>query len=345
MKSTLNKMLSVAFLLFLTACGGGSSGSSSNTSTPASSSNPASGTLASLDASNQTLASQEVASMAHGLIGPSGVAVGVDSPKESLLYAEAFSHLDKFAGYLADANANPAVVGVVESKSYNCPISGTYTASVNDADNNNRASAGDTFSITHNNCVSGSVTLGGTLSFTINTLTGTYGTAPYTVGITMSFGNFSGTAAAYSMALNGSYSVSGATTGVNAFTQTISASSLSASAIYAGVTRSRTLSGYSATVARVADNTYGYITSYTTSGTLASSGFSGTRSVSFSTPTTFQRLGNATNPYVGAMLITGANNSAVKVTTLSNTQVQLELDANGDSFYESSTIVDWSTLI
>lgn len=341
MTTNLNKFLSVALLLSLSACGGG--GSSSGTSTPTSTST--SGTVATLDASNQTVASQEVASMAHGLISTSGVAVGVDSPKESLLYNEAFAHLDKLPGYLTDAKANPVVAGVVASQTYLCPNSGTYTTSVNDADNNNRASAGDTFSIAYNNCVAGSVTLGGTLSFTLNTLSGTYGTAPYAVGITMSFGNFSGTSSAYSMALNGEYSVSVSTTGVNAFTQTISASSLSASATYAGVSRSRTLSGYSATVTRVADNTYGYITSFSTSGTLASSGFSGTRSVSFSTPTTFQRLGSASFPYVGVMLITGANNSGLKMTTLSNTQVQLELDANGDSIFETSSIVNWNTLV
>jgi hypothetical protein len=338
MKKHYDVLVLISLLLSITACGGGGgSGSSANSPTSVSS--------ASLDASNQTVASQDVASMALGLFDTSSSVFGIDSPKESLLYTEAFSHLDKFPGYVTDSSANPIVAGAVESKNYNCPTSGSYTASVNDADNNSRASNGDTFSITYNSCVSGSVTLSGTLSFTITALSGTYGTAPYTLGVSMSFGNFSATSGAYSAALNGAFSVSGSKTGANAFTQTISASSLSASANYAGVTRSRSLSGFSATETRTADSTYGYITSYMMSGTLSSSGFSGTRSVSFTTPTTFQRRGGATYPYTGVMLITGASNSALKMTTVSNTQVTIELDANGDSIFESNSTVNWNTLI
>lgn len=283
--------------------------------------------------------------MALGLFDTSASAFGVDSPKESLLYSEAFSHLDKFPSYVTDAIANPIVAGVVDNKNYICPTSGSYTASVNDADNNSIASKGDTFSIIYNSCVSGSVTLSGTLSFTITALTGTYGTAFSELGVSMSFGNFSATSGTYSAALNGAFSVSGSKTGANAFTKTISASSLSSSANYAGVTRSRSLSGFSATETRTADSTYGYITSYMMSGTLSSSGFSGMRSVSFTTPTTFQKRGAATYPYIGVMLITGASNSALKMTTLSNTQVKLELDANGNSIFESNSTINWNTLI
>jgi hypothetical protein len=336
-KKHYNVLVLISLLLSITACGGGGSGSSANSPTSVSS--------ASLDASNQTVASQDVASMALGLFDTSSSVFGVDSPKESLLYTEAFSHLDKLPTYATDAGANPIVAGAVASQNYNCPTSGSYTASVNDADNNSIASTGDTFSIAYNSCVSGGVTVSGTLSFTITALLGTYGTAPYTLGVSMSFGNFSATSGSYSAALNGAFSVSGSKTGVNAFTQIISASSLSASANYAGVTRSRSLSGFSATETRTADSTYGYITSYTMSGTLSSSGFSGTRSVSFTTPTTFQRRGDATYPYTGVMLITGASNSALKMTTVSNTQVKIELDANGDSNFESNSTVNWNTLI
>jgi len=341
MLTTTKNLVPVCAVALVTACGGGGGGGTSVSSTNL----PAAVAAASLDASNKTVASQDVTSLALGLFDTSSTAFGVDSPKDSLLYTEAFSHLDRFPVYFADTNANPTVVGVVPTQTYSCPSGGSFSASVNDADNNSRASAGDTLSVTYNNCVSGSVTISGSVSFTITALTGTYGTTPYTVGASMSLNNLSATSPAYSAAMTGAFAFNGTKTGTNAFTQTISVSSLSASANYAGVTRSRSLSGFSGTETRVADNTYGYVTSYSVSGTLASSGFSGTRSVSFTTPTTFQRRGTATYPYVGGILITGASNSSVKITTLSNTQVQVELDANGDAIFESSTNVNWNTLI
>lgn len=336
MRNIHSVLISTALCFALSACGGGGSEGSSNASNSVSS--------ASLDSNNQTVASQDVSSMALGLFDTSSSVFGVDSPKESLLYTEAFSHLDKLPTYVTDASANPIVAGAVATQDYPCQ-SGSYTASVDDADNNSIASKGDIFSITYNRCVSGGVTLSGTLRFTITALLGTYRATAYDLGLTMSFGNFSANSGAYSSALNGAFSVSASKTGTNVFTQTISASSLSASASYQGVTRSRSLSGFSATETRTADRTYGYITSYMMSGTLSSSGFSGTRSVSFTTPTTFQRLGGATYPYTGVMLIKGASNSALKMTTVSNTQVKLELDANGDSIFESNSTVNWNTLI
>jgi hypothetical protein len=50
-------------------------------------------------------------------------------------------------------------------------------------------------------------------------------------------------------------------------------------------------------------------------------------------------------PSSGVMVITGAANSQLKLTALSNTQVRQELDANGDGTYESSTTVNWNTLL
>jgi len=50
-------------------------------------------------------------------------------------------------------------------------------------------------------------------------------------------------------------------------------------------------------------------------------------------------------PSSGQVIITGASGSAVRATVLDNTQVRLELDANGDGTYESMSTVAWTVLI
>jgi hypothetical protein len=67
--------------------------------------------------------------------------------------------------------------------------------------------------------------------------------------------------------------------------------------------------------------------------------------VSFSTPTTIVRRGTDMYPYTGVLLISGASNSALRLTVISNSQVQEDLDANGDGTYEGATIVNWNTLL
>ena len=328
----------------MAGCGGGGGGGGS--SAAAGSTSPAV-SAAALSTSNQTVASQDVASTALSLFGTSQSALGAVSANESVLYAEAFAQMSRLPAFIADAHANALAVGTVQSQSYNCPVSGSYSISVTDADGNAIASAGDSVSATYNACVSSSGTINGTLSFRIDALSGTYGSYPSTVGVTMSYGNLTLNASTYSVTINGALSVNGTLSGANAFTQTLSTHSLTASATYAGVTRSRSMLNYAASETRTADSSYTYLSTYAISGTLSSNGFAGgTQSVSFTTGTTpMVRRGIDVYPYTGSLLITGANNSALRLTALSNALVQESLDANGDGTFESNTTVTWTSLL
>jgi hypothetical protein len=44
-------------------------------------------------------------------------------------------------------------------------------------------------------------------------------------------------------------------------------------------------------------------------------------------------------------MITGANNSKIRLTPTTNAQVRQELDANGDGIYESTSNVSWNSLM
>jgi hypothetical protein len=326
----------------LAACGGGGGGSSTAASAP---NNTSSASLAALSSSNQTVASQDVASTAFSLFSTSQVALGAVSSSDSALYSSAFSHMDQLATYLADARANAMATGSVQSASYSCPSGGSFSVSVTDADNSGTVSTGDLFAINFVNCNEGSGAVSGSLSFRIDSLNGTYGTSPYNVSVTMTFGNLGVSATAYTGAINGSITVSGARTGAAAFTQSITTTSLSVTATYGGLTRSRALTNFNATQTRVPDATYTYLSSYSLAGTLTSSGFAGTQAVTFSTPTIFVTRAADFAPYTGVLLIKGANNSALRMTALNTSQVQLDLDANGDGVYEASNVVNWNTLL
>jgi len=89
------------------------------------------------------------------------------------------------------------------------------------------------------------------------------------------------------------------------------------------------------------------ITTTTANYTVSSTALNGSVAVITSTP--FQMLAGARHPYTGVVVATGSNNSKVQVTVHSSNPadpgaVQIEVDANGDGTYESSTLYSWSTL-
>jgi len=81
--------------------------------------------------------------------------------------------------------------------------------------------------------------------------------------------------------------------------------------------------------------------------TVSSTALNGSVTVITSTP--LQMLTSARHPYTGVVVATGKNNSKVRLTVLGSDptapgQVQIELDADGDNTYESTTLYSWSTL-
>jgi hypothetical protein len=64
--------------------------------------------------------------------------------------------------------------------------------------------------------------------------------------------------------------------------------------------------------------------------------------VTVTTETSFKINNGDLHPYEGALVVTGANNSAARLTCLSNTTYQIEVDLNGDGIYDwSSGVITW----
>ncbi len=160
----------------------------------------------------------------------------------------------------------------------------------------------------------------------------------------MTFGSFSVRNAQSSATVDGSLTFSIAANGVNSTSATVSTPSLAISGTYGGATRTRSLSNYSATFARTPNPSYTYVTTYTVKGFLTSSALS-SQAISFATNTPFVTRNTNYYPSSGVLLISGANDSKVRLTALSSTQASVELDANGDGTYEGNTTVNWNTLM
>jgi hypothetical protein len=320
---------------FLAACGGGGGGVTAITAPVA---------TAALSSTNQDIAAQEASSTAFLPLFGAQTLTGAQTTDESALFKIARAQLDKLPTYLTEAQSNNALIGAVQSQTYNCTSGGSLSVSVSDADNNGVISAGDSATITGNNCVESGETISGSLGLVINSLSGVYGSTSYSAGITMTFNGLSVASPQYSASMSGSLSLTAVANGVNSLSQTLSTPSLTVSATYAGVTRSRSLTTYSATATRSPNTTYGYLDTYTASGVLTSTALS-SQTITFNTTTPFVARPSDDYPSSGVMVITGAANSQLKLTALSNTQVRQELDANGDGTYESSTTVNWNTLL
>lgn len=344
------KLFAVVFSTsVLVACGGGgggdaSSGGASGSTTTGATTNVA--PVATLNSSNQNFAAQDAASTAFMPLSGAQTLTGAQTTDESVLFSIARDQMDKLPTYMADAKANSTLTGVVQSQTVSCQSGGSLTVSVNDADNNGILSAGDNLTIVSNSCVLSSGTVTGSLGFVINTLSNYQSSSStnYSLGVTMNYGKFTVTSSGLVASIDGSLSLAASASGVNTLRETISTPSLIISGSYGGVTRSRSLTSYSSTATRTPDATYNYLTSYSINGTVTSSALS-TQSISFVTSTPFVRRPADAYPSSGVMVITGASNSKLRITTLNNTQVRQDLDANGDDIYESTSTVFWNSLM
>ena len=57
-----------------------------------------------------------------------------------------------------------------------------------------------------------------------------------------------------------------------------------------------------------------------------------------------RQLGTDADPRSGQVVVTGAAGTHLRVTVLSTTSVQLDLDADGDGAYERSGVFAWTTI-
>ena len=326
----------VAASTILVACGGGGGDDSPSPNTPLAA------TQAPITSANYVAVTQEALSSNAFLLDATSLVVGAQVSDSSTLIRFGQSQLSKTPGRIA--NASVQAVGATQTFTEQCAGGGTLTIVDNDRNGNQQADAGDSVSLTANNCSFDGEVLNGQLSVTLNSATGNFESGyPYTLSGVLSFQNLTAQSATTRVVANGSMTMT-----VDArsdFNQSVALAidSFAVSRTYAGVTSSQTLTKYNTSL-KVSPTGSGADWTSSVRGILTSSTID-SKSVSIDTPLSFVRSGNQAYPASGQAIILGAAGSKVQVTAISSTTVKIDLDADGNGTYETSVNKVWSEIL
>jgi hypothetical protein len=228
------------------------------------------------------------------------------------------------------------VTGVVAEITVQCDNGGSITVRIDDADNNQQPSSGDTLDIRFNNCFTAQmgVTLNGEESITDLIITGNPQAegAPFSLKAVFTLKNLRVGAI---HTIDGAFSFSESTEDGITFTESISTKKLT-------VTRSvhsTTLSDFEQ-AETFNKSTGAYSRAF--KGMLTSTKLKG--KVTFEMLENFQGLSDDF-PSTGVMLIKGNNNSSVKLTAIDDVFAQLEVDENGDGIVDHVINTTWQGII
>jgi hypothetical protein len=325
--------ISLATLIFLAACGGG--GGDGDEQPP-----PMGGPLLITPANYETVAEVAVSSASY-LFDSSEFVTAAQWTARPALAEVAWTQFARLPRLFATTPAR--ATGAVISESMACTGSGSMNVTLNDVNGNSEMDVGESVTLVGINCVEEGVEINGTLGFEVKTLTGDLYGDVYNVAIDVNLGNFSATTGGSTVSGNGTMAMQVAATGVNASTLRIVVNSLTVAGNFGGISDTVSMQGY------VLDQTLaplgsGYVTSTSVSGVFASSAL-GSQSVTLSTLSPLVQTDLEANPTGGQFLATGLNGSKVRLTAQPDaTNVLLELDSDGDSVFETSTVKAWSAL-
>ncbi len=321
MKTIRLAIISLGFVVFIAGCGGGGGGgggSAGGTNIPTAAVQITQAN-AKVVAAGAMTPSQSMVTTGSGQAGVVGVVVQASGHTRSVLDIS----LAEF-NRARSLKFSPVAAGAIQSQSFQCTTSGNFVISANDANNDQVLNAGDSFSITFNNCVLPTTTVNGvtvngsttngSLTFAITALSGTLaGTGtpqtPLTAAFTLTFNNFTSTdnVTSRTESIHGDISFSTLDNGTNT-TGTMLGASLRMDSSVDGAFL-LTNYNFSFTEANFVTTTSPY--SFSVGMTIASTIANG--SVTITTPLPFTGVGIA-NPTAGVMVITGANNSTLTLT-------------------------------
>jgi hypothetical protein len=325
--------------LIVVGCGGGGGGGSGPTP-PATAVVVTQANSVSVAAAGYRGASNLNDSGVNGALSAGGVILAPASGRFSIAQFAAHQ-LESAAGRQFSAAALPAGA-IVSVPMTNCLVSGSWSASFNDADSSGTFTVGDTLSITFANCNDAGATLNGAMSMTYTAVSGTLGgMGDRNLGANFTLTNLSVTQGSLVESLTGDFALTAATTNSNqAVAVTLSGNSLSDTVNG----RTETLSGYNFALTLNFTNStrLAGTGSFAATGRLTSAALGGY--VDFATPTPFSGDITLPAPMAGVLTVTGKNSSAARLTAVDSVTCTIETDANGDGTYESSTSTTWVLL-
>ena len=223
-----------------------------------------------------------------------------------------------------------------------CSLSGSITTTLNDADNDESLSRGDTLTLAFDHCnESSDDAVSGVMAFTIDSVTSGLGGNVQFTG-SLAFEQLSASSGTRLANIQGNVGV--------AATITSTSSQLALTVGANGLTVASSAPGYLDTIVYESGMR---LTVTATEGAVAQSDLALDGSFTASsiggrvlvaTVVPLRQLGGDANASSGQVLVTGASGTQLRVTALSATSVQLELDANGDGTYERSGVFAWDSI-
>lgn len=332
MKSILSTLVAASTLALLTACGG-DGGDSVSQSTPTVSIS----SVNQNDVARATVNGGLDVALAQGALG-NGEAAAPDSASRShaldLVVRRAIESVSqRRAVASADVHALAA-----HTATNDCAAGGTVASTFDDKDGNQQLTSGDVITAVFTQCrESATLIVNGTVVVTMSaTPTSTLFTAA------AQFQNVSVADASSTSTVSGTVAVSE----VDSDTRSDSTILVGSGGLNVAVVSS----GYNDTISFLQG--FQIVTSEAVNGSTSSVSVSGAMNatsingrVTLSTPVALSQADADAYPSSGQVLVTGASGSKLLLTVLSNSQVKLELDTNGDGTIDNTSTVAWSTLV
>jgi hypothetical protein len=335
-----SRILAIASsIVLLSACGGGGGGGSDGDSSAGGGPTTPASTITSANAPN--VAAQSVAA-SEAVTGEIDGAVFSITTGVTVETSAGPSLLNSTLGQLYRAlKVKPAnmVVGVTGTETFDCTGGGTMKAMYKVV-TTDELSNGDQLTLTAIDCIEEQTKMNGSLSFSFSNVNGTPDAAS-AWGATMAIGfnNFSATTANVTETASGDLTLTYNQTTPNNASYSASGNSLQLSTTKAGTTVTRTISSLSESGA-IVSGLLTHRSAFTFDGKLPGVG-SGTYTVK--TLTDFKQQDGA-NPSQGVLTVSASDQSSLKLTVLDTSNVQIEIDKNGDGKMDETSTKTWTEL-
>ena len=197
--------------------------------------------------------------------------------------------------------------------------------------------AGDFVSTVFDNCDDGQgVVIDGSFEFRVDAFSGDFTSGTFALTVTLTVSNFAVTDDGDLETVNGSVTLTLDTSAAPQNSVTLSGNSLTVS----DASGTGTLSNFSTTVSQN-DGVVPAAITFESSATMTSSEFEG--SVSYTTPVPFQ-ASEGEYPFMGELLVTGAEGAAVRLIALDNVNCRIEVDLDGDGAFDESVDTTWDEI-
>jgi hypothetical protein len=318
--------------LIATGCGGGGGGGDASLSYDG----PTALVVISSEADGDSIASAVVSSESTATVlsdAAATIPVGIATTRSS--HALSLSQLGNIAKQYADKaiavpSSSQLLAGVTNTQTDSCSGGGTVSFIVTKSVQN-EVNAGDSFSITFNNCVVGSDLTNGSVSLLLSSYD--QATGDFAASFTFSDLKNTITSSGDYVWLNGGYTAGfsgdGSTTPLVA---SLSGNSLAVAERTGGVVEKARLSSFSFVDTLATNGDFSFDHDYT----LASTGIGGTITVTTVTP--FTVYSGDSYPTVGQVVASGAAGASIRLTAIDNLTALIEYDLGGDGLYGNETI-------